>query len=150
MLQVLREFHGLPHRTQWVAERKGIAWYNDSKATNIGATLAAVQGFDGPLVLIAGGQGKGADFADLAAGLDERVKAVVLIGEAADEIQQALGERVPTRRADSMREAVAVAAELAVAGDLVLLSPACASFDMFNNYQHRGEVFAQMVQELAS
>ena len=150
MLQVLREFHGLPHRTQWVAEHNGIAWYNDSKATNIGATLAAVQGFDGPLVLIAGGQGKGADFADLAAGLDERVKAVVLIGEAADEIQRALGDRVPIRRADSMWEAVATAAELADAGDLVLLSPACASFDMFDNYQHRGHVFTQAVQELAS
>jgi UDP-N-acetylmuramoylalanine--D-glutamate ligase len=150
MLQVLREFQGLPHRTQWVAEHKGVAWYNDSKATNIGATLAAVQGFDGPLVLIAGGQGKGADFADLAAGLDARVKAVVLIGEAAEEIARALGKRFPIRRAGSMREAVAVAAELAVAGDLVLLSPACASFDMFNNYQHRGEVFTQAVQELTA
>jgi UDP-N-acetylmuramoylalanine--D-glutamate ligase len=150
MLQVLREFQGLPHRTQWVAERNGIAWYNDSKATNIGATLAAVQGFDGPLVLIAGGQGKGADFTDLAAGLDERVKAVVLIGEAADEIQLALGERLPVRRASSMWEAVAEAAELADAGDLVLLSPACASFDMFDNYKHRGEVFTQAVQELVS
>lgn len=149
MLQVLREFQGLPHRTQWVAERNGVSWYNDSKATNIGATLAAVQGFDGPLVLIAGGQGKGADFADLAAGLDERVKAVVLIGEAADEIQQALGDRLPIRRADSMREAVAIAAELADAGDLVLLSPACASFDMFDNYQHRGQVFTQAVLEMA-
>ncbi len=150
MLQVLREFQGLPHRTQWVAERNGIAWYNDSKATNIGATLAAVQGFDGPLVLIAGGQGKGADFADLAAGLDKRVKAMVLIGEAADEIQRAIGERLPVRRASSMWEAVAMAAELADAGDLVLLSPACASFDMFDNYKHRGEVFTRAVQELAS
>jgi UDP-N-acetylmuramoylalanine--D-glutamate ligase len=150
MLQVLREFQGLPHRTQWVAERNGVAWYNDSKATNIGATLAAVRGFDGPLVLIAGGQGKGADFADLAEGLDERVKAVVLIGEATDEIERALGKRLPIWRAASMREAVAVAAELAVAGDLVLLSPACASFDMFNNYQHRGEMFTQAVQELTA
>jgi len=150
MLQVLREFQGLPHRTQWVAEHNGVAWYNDSKATNIGATLAAVQGFDGPLVLIAGGQGKGADFAELAAGLDKRVKAVVLIGEAAEEIQQALGTRVPTRRADSMRAAVRLAAQLAQGGDIVLLSPACASFDMFDNYQHRGAVFMQAVQELLS
>jgi UDP-N-acetylmuramoylalanine--D-glutamate ligase len=150
MLQVLREFQGLPHRTQWVAERRGVSWYNDSKATNIGATLAAVRGFDGPLLLIAGGQGKGADFSNLAAGLDGRVKAVVLIGEAAGEIQQALGDRVPTRRASSMREAVRECARLAHAGDLVLLSPACASFDMFDNYQHRGEVFVQAVQELGS
>ena len=150
MLQVLREFQGLPHRTQWVAEHNGVAWYNDSKATNIGATLAAVQGFDGPLVLIAGGQGKGADFAELAAGLDKRVKAVVLIGEAAEEIQQALGTRVPTRRADSMRAAVRLAAQLTQSGDIVLLSPACASFDMFDNYQHRGAVFMQVVLEMLS
>jgi len=150
MLQVLREFQGLPHRTQWVAERGGVAWYNDSKGTNIGATLAAAQGFDGPLVLIAGGQGKGADFAELAAGLDERVKAVVLIGEAAGEIRQALGGRIPARDAASMREAVSLAAQLAQLGDLVLLSPACASFDMFDNYQHRGDVFMQAVRELAS
>jgi UDP-N-acetylmuramoylalanine--D-glutamate ligase len=150
MLQVLREFQGLPHRTQWVAEHNSVAWYNDSKATNIGATLAAVHGFDGPVVLIAGGQGKGADFAELAAGLDRRVKAVVLIGEAAEEIQQALGKCMPTRRADSMRAAVHLAAQLAQAGDRVLLSPACASFDMFDNYQHRGAVFMQAVQELLS
>ncbi|MGD8673756.1 MAG: UDP-N-acetylmuramoyl-L-alanine--D-glutamate ligase, partial [Thiogranum sp.] len=150
MLQVLREFQGLPHRTQWVAEHNGVAWYNDSKATNIGATLAAVQGFDGPLVLIAGGQGKDADFAELAAGLDKRVKAVVLIGEAAEEIQQALGTRVPTRRADSMRAAVRLAAQLTQSGDIVLLSPACASFDMFDNYQHRGAVFMQVVLEMLS
>ncbi|MGD8842371.1 MAG: UDP-N-acetylmuramoyl-L-alanine--D-glutamate ligase [Gammaproteobacteria bacterium] len=150
MLQVLREFRGLPHRTQWVAERDGIAWYNDSKATNIGATLAAVRGLDGPLVLIAGGQGKGADFSELAAGLDERVKAVVLIGEAAAEIRQALDERIATRDADSMREAVGLASQLAQAGDLVLLSPACASFDMFDNYEHRGQVFMQAVRELLS
>jgi UDP-N-acetylmuramoylalanine--D-glutamate ligase len=150
MLQVLSEFQGLPHRTQWVAERDGIVWYNDSKATNIGATLAAVQGFEGPLVLIAGGQGKGADFAELAAGLDQRVRAVVLIGEAAGEIYQALGERIPARVAGSMHEAVGLAAQLAQAGDLVLLSPACSSFDMFDNYEHRGQVFMQAVQELLS
>jgi UDP-N-acetylmuramoylalanine--D-glutamate ligase len=150
MLQVLREFRGLPHRTQWVAERNGVAWYDDSKGTNIGATLAAVRGFDGPLVLIAGGQGKGADFAVLAAELDERVTAMVLIGEAADEIERAVGQRLPVRRAGSMGEAVAVAAELADAGGQVLLSPACASFDMFDNYRHRGDVFAAAVRELAS
>jgi UDP-N-acetylmuramoylalanine--D-glutamate ligase len=150
MMQVLCEFQGLPHRTQWVAERDGIAWYNDSKATNIGATLAAVQGFDGPLVLIAGGQGKGADFAELAAGLDQRVKAVVLIGEAAGEIRQAIGARIAVREAGSMHEAVGFAAQLAQAGDLVLLSPACASFDMFDNYEHRGQVYMQAVRELLS
>jgi UDP-N-acetylmuramoylalanine--D-glutamate ligase len=150
MLQVLREFQGLPHRTQWVAERRGVSWYNDSKATNIGAALAAVRGFDSPLVLIAGGQGKGADFGELAAGLDERVRALVLIGEAAGQIEQAVGGAIPVRHAGSMREAVATAAQLAHSGDLVLLSPACASFDMFDNYRHRGEMFVQAVQELPS
>jgi len=149
MLQVLREFQGLPHRAQWVAERHGVAWYDDSKGTNIGATLAAVQGFDGPLVLIAGGQGKGADFAELAAGLDQRVRALVLIGEAAGQIARAVGKAIPVYHAASMREAVARAAQLAESGDQVLLSPACASFDMFDNYQHRGDVFVQAVGELA-
>jgi UDP-N-acetylmuramoylalanine--D-glutamate ligase len=150
MLQVLREFQGLPHRTQWVAEHRGVSWYNDSKATNIGATLAAVQGFDGPLILIAGGRGKGADFSQLAAGVIGRVKAIVLLGEAAEEIERALGGEVPTCRADSLREAVGQAAQLAQAGDRVLLSPACASFDMFDNYQQRGELFIKAVQELTT
>ena len=149
MLQVLREFSGLPHRTQWVAEYGGIGWYNDSKDTNIGATRAAVQGFDGPLVLIAGGQGKGADFSQLAAGLAGRVKLVVLLGEAATEIERALAGVVPTLRADTLKDAVRQAAQRAQAGDRVLLSPACASFDMFDNYQQRGEQFIQAVQELA-
>jgi len=149
MLQVLREFQGLPHRTQWVAERRGVSWYNDSKATNVGATLAAVQGFAEPLVLIAGGQGKGADFSRLAEGLAGSVKAVVLLGEAADEIEHLLAGKVPTVRAGSLTEAVGQAAHWAQAGESVLLSPACASFDMFDNYQQRGERFIQAVRELA-
>jgi UDP-N-acetylmuramoylalanine--D-glutamate ligase len=147
MVQVLREFQGLPHRTQWLGEYGGVCWYNDSKGTNIGATLAAIHGFDGPLVLIAGGQGKGADFRQLAAGMDARVKAVVLIGEAADEIETALGNRFRVQRATSMTDAVQQAAALADSGDTVLLSPACASFDMFNGYAHRGELFSQAVRE---
>jgi UDP-N-acetylmuramoylalanine--D-glutamate ligase len=148
MLQVLREFQGLPHRTQWVAERNGIAWYNDSKATNIGAALAAVQGFDTPLVLIAGGQGKGADFHEFADGLEKHARAVVLIGEAADEIERALAGRTIVQRAASLEAAVQAADILARPGDSVLLSPACASFDMFTNYQARGKCFERAVQEL--
>ncbi len=148
MLRVLNEFQGLPHRTQWVAECGGVNWFNDSKATNIGATLAAVKGFETPLVLIAGGQGKGADFGEFADGLAKHVKAVVLIGEAADEIEQSLAGRVDTQRAPSLEVAVRLAVTLAEVGDSVLLSPACASFDMFANYQVRGEVFAQAVREL--
>jgi UDP-N-acetylmuramoylalanine--D-glutamate ligase len=150
MLHVLREFPGLPHRTQWVAERQGVRWFNDSKATNIGAALAAIHGLDGPLVLIAGGLGKGADFGELAAGMGEHVKTVVLLGEAAGEIEQALSGRVRTEHAENMADAVRRAAALAVAGDTVLLSPACSSFDMFKGYQERGELFMRAVQELAA
>jgi UDP-N-acetylmuramoylalanine--D-glutamate ligase len=147
MLQVLREFQGLPHRAQWVGEYQGVRWFNDSKGTNIGAALAAIQGFDGPLVLIAGGLGKGADFHQLAEGMDDRVKAVVLLGEAAQEIADALAGRFDTVFVSDMNKAVRSAAALAHAGDTVLLSPACASFDMFRDYQHRGEVFMQAVRE---
>jgi len=149
MLLVLREFEGLPHRTQWVAETGGVSWFNDSKATNVGATLAAIHGFDGPLVLLAGGQGKGADFSELASGLDEHVKAVVLLGESAQEIEIALQGKVTTQHALDMFDAVHKAAALAESGDTVLLSPACASFDMFRDYQQRGETFMQAVRELS-
>jgi UDP-N-acetylmuramoylalanine--D-glutamate ligase len=149
MLQVLREFQGLPHRTQWVAEHRGVSWYNDSKATNVGATLAAVHGFDAPLVLIAGGQSKGNEFGELIAGLGDQVRALVLLGETAEAIAQAAGSALPVYRVDSMYAAVAQAAQLAQPGDLVLLSPACASFDMFNDYRHRGDTFIQAVQELS-
>ncbi|GMQ87214.1 MAG: UDP-N-acetylmuramoyl-L-alanine--D-glutamate ligase [Gammaproteobacteria bacterium] len=148
MLQVLEEFQGLPHRTQWVAEVGGVRWFNDSKATNVGAALAAVRGFDEPLVLLIGGQGKGADFSGLAAGLDAHVKAVVLLGEATEEIEAALQGKVVTQRAFDMFDAVRQAAALAAPGDTVLLSPACASFDMFKDYQQRGETFMQAVREL--
>lgn len=148
MLQALREFQGLPHRTEWAGEYQGVRWFNDSKATNIGAALAAIQGFDGPLVLIAGGQGKGAHFSELAAGLDARVRHVVLLGEAADEIEAALQGRVPASRAADMPEAVRLAAGQAQPGDTVLLSPACASFDMFSGYQQRGEQFVQALREI--
>ena len=107
MLHILREFQGLPHRTQWVAECRGVSWFNDSKATNIGAALAAIQGFEGPLVLIVGGQGKGADFSELAAGMNTRVKAVVLLGEVASEIDQLLNGRIPTASVRTARAQLA-------------------------------------------
>ena len=150
MEHVLREFQGLPHRTQWVAEYQGVRWFNDSKATNIGAALAAIQGLDGPLVLIAGGLGKGADFGELAAGMGEHVKAVVLLGEAAGEIERSISGGVRTEHAENMADAVQRAAAMAVAGDTVLLSPACASFDMFKGYQERGDLFMRAVRELVA
>jgi len=147
-LEVLRTFTGLPHRCQLVAERRGVTYIDDSKGTNVGATLAALNGFAGPLVLIAGGLGKGQDMAPLGAGARGKLRAAVLIGEAAEEIGRVLGPLAPVSRAASMDEAVHAAAALAQPGDTVLLSPACASQDMFRDYKHRGELFARAAQEL--
>nr|WP_276583358.1 UDP-N-acetylmuramoyl-L-alanine--D-glutamate ligase [Pseudomonas sp. RIT-PI-S] len=153
MLQALRDFTGLAHRCQWLRERNGVAWYDDSKATNVGAALAAIQGLgsdiEGKLVLVAGGDGKGADFADLRAPVSRYCRAVVLIGRDAGRVAQALDETVAKVQVASLDEAVERCAELAQAGDAVLLSPACASLDMFRNYEERGRLFAQAVEALA-
>lgn len=148
MIGVLRAFPGLPHRMQWVGERNGVTWYNDSKGTNVGATLAAIAGSEAPLVLIAGGLGKGQDFAPLVDALVGRARGLVLIGRDAGLIAAAVADRVPTVRAGDMREAVIRAAEMARTGDLVLLSPACASFDMFSGYEQRGECYVAAFREL--
>ncbi|MFN2308163.1 MAG: UDP-N-acetylmuramoyl-L-alanine--D-glutamate ligase [Gammaproteobacteria bacterium] len=150
MSETLHCFGGLDHRTQWVAETEGVVWYNDSKGTNIGATLAAVAGLDRPVVLIAGGRGKGADFGLLREGLQGRVRAVVLIGEDAPLIEAALHGVAPLARAGDMEDAVRQAAALARPGDAVLLSPACASFDMFTGYDQRGQVFMDAVRRLGA
>ena len=156
LLAALRDFKGLPHRVERVAEIDGVAYYNDSKGTNVGATVAALAGFaelaarGARVILIAGGEGKGQNFAPLAAPVSRYARAVVLIGRDAPLIAAALGASgVPLERAASMEQAVAQARALAHAGDAVLLSPACASFDMFRNYPHRGEVFAACVRSLA-
>jgi UDP-N-acetylmuramoylalanine--D-glutamate ligase len=150
MLAELRSFTGLPHRSQWIAEVKGVAYIDDSKGTNVGATLAAVAGHEGPLVLIAGGDGKNQDFTPLAAACQGKVRHVVLIGRDAALIAAAL-ERVCTIEVcATLPQAVQAAARAARPGDTVLLSPACASFDMFRDYAHRGTVFAEAVQELAA
>lgn len=148
MLTTLRRFTGLRHRTQWVAEVDGVRWYNDSKGTNVGATLAAIEGLDGPLVLIAGGQGKGADFVSLRTALAGKGRAAVLMGEAADIIELSLDGVVPVQRAGDMADAVARARVLAQPGDVVLLSPACASFDMFDGFKARGDAFILAVRAL--
>ena len=145
MLSAIQAFTGLPHRTQWLRLRQGVNWYNDSKGTNVGAAVAALQGLPGQTVLIAGGQSKGADFTPLAAAVRHGARAVVVLGEDADKITLALEADAAVHRADSMAHAVDLAATLAQPGDSVLLSPACASFDMFNNYIHRGEVFTELV-----
>ncbi len=150
MLHTLRQFPGLPHRSQWVAEKNQVSWYNDSKGTNVGATLAAIEGLNvkNKIILIAGGQAKDADFSALKSAVQARVRSVVLIGEDAAMIDQALGQVVPVVYAENMTEAVAMAAEQAQPGDSVLLSPACASFDMFKGFAHRGEMFVQAVEAL--
>ncbi len=152
MLDTLVKFKGLPHRCQLVREHHGVYWYNDSKGTNVGATNAAIEGLGseitGKLILIAGGVGKNADFSPLVQPLEKYARHVILIGEAATILANVIGDRVETRFAKSMEEAVLLAESLALPGDSVLLSPACASFDMFNNFEHRGEVFASLVQGL--
>jgi UDP-N-acetylmuramoylalanine--D-glutamate ligase len=150
MLDAVREFPGLEHRTQWVAKINDVDWFNDSKGTNVGATLAAIDGLPGKHVLIAGGQGKGADFLPLRNIAEQRLRAVVLIGEDAEKIAQALDQVVPVKFADDMDDAVHLAAAFAQPGDNVLLSPACASFDMFRGFAHRGEVFMKAVEALQS
>ncbi|WP_070413779.1 UDP-N-acetylmuramoyl-L-alanine--D-glutamate ligase [Pseudomonas lundensis] len=153
MLSSLRTFTGLEHRCQWVRELDGVSYYNDSKATNVGAALAAIDGLgmdmDGKLVLIAGGDGKGADFSGLRDSVTRYCRAVVMIGRDADLIADALGDAVPQVRAASLDEAIAQCRALAQPGDAVLLSPACASFDMFKNYEERGQLFARAVGALA-
>ncbi len=153
MLSSLRTFGGLEHRCQWLRERNGVSYYDDSKATNVGAALAAIEGLgadiDGKLVLIAGGDGKGADFSGLRAPVAANCRAVVLIGRDAELIAQALGDGVELIRVATLEDAVLRCADIAQAGDAVLLSPACASFDMFKNYEERGRLFAQAVGDLS-
>jgi len=152
MLEALREHEGMAHRTQWLTQLENVNWYNDSKGTNVGATLAALSGLTGKTVLIAGGQGKGADFLPLKKVISDKARAVVLMGEDADKIAQFVDDSIPVVFVDSMRAAVEQAYQLAEGNnqDNVLLSPACASFDMFDNYAVRGEVFMQEVALLES
>lgn len=149
MLQVLNEFPGLPHRMQYVGHKGRADFINDSKATNVGAAIASVESIDGFVVLIAGGQGKGGDFAELAKATFGKLRVAILIGEDAPLLEEAFVDLAPSERANGMRAAVNRAAELAVAGDTVLLAPACASFDQYANYQQRGEDFCQAVEDLA-
>lgn len=149
MCNALRKFKGLDHRMQRVAEIRGVIWVNDSKATNIGACVAALEGYDRKVILIAGGDAKGADMNELTPAIKEKAKSVVLMGKDAELIAQALNGCVPVHFAANMTQAVQIAAGLAGAGESVLLSPACASLDQYKNYQDRGEKFAKAVLALA-
>lgn len=152
MLAVLREFKGLAHRCQLVCELNGIAWYNDSKGTNVGATLAAIEGLGkeitGKLILIAGGVGKGADFSSLKPAVSQYVRTALLMGEARSILAETFQESCEVIVVADMAEAVQRAAQKAHPGDCVLLSPACASYDMFRHFEHRGEVFMELVRGL--
>ena len=133
---------------QKVAKIRGVTWVNDSKATNIGACAAALEGYDNKVILIAGGDAKGADMTELAPIIKTKTKSVVLIGKDASLIKMAINESVPTYSAKNMEEAVNICAELAQGGDSVLLSPACASLDQYKNYQDRGNQFSKAVLRL--
>jgi len=149
LLTALRGFKGLPHRVQKVAEVGGVIFYDDSKGTNVGATVAALNGMREPVVLIAGGEGKGQDFSPLKSACAAHARAVVLIGRDAPLIEAAVaGCGIPLLRARDMDEAVRMAFQVSQAGDAVLLSPACASFDMFRNYEHRAQMFVAAVEKL--
>ena len=150
MVAALKAFRGLPHRVEKVAERSdGVSYYDDSKGTNVGATVAALEGLRKKVVLIAGGDGKGQDFSPLKDAFARYARAVVLIGRDADTIAQAVeGCAVPLVRAGDMDAAVLAADSHARPGDVVLLSPACASLDMFRNYAHRAQVFIDAVHRL--
>ena len=167
MLNTLKEFKGLAHRTQFIAEISGVSWINDSKATNVGATIAALVGLPGKHVLIAGGDAKGADFSELTDVIEQHCRAVVLMGKDAAMIEAVLPAAMPVvtvvdmsrdgqygaKSQDGgaiMHAAVVAAQSLAKTGDNVLLAPACASFDMFDNYEHRGDVFIESVEALLS
>ena len=154
--EVLRAFEGLPHRLEFVVERRGVWWVNDSQGTTPYATIPAIEAYTRPPVVILGGVGKGADFAELGRTVAARARGVVLIGQAADEIAAAIeaakrgrpGSTVRVERAASLAEAVAKAQAMAQPGDVVLLSPASASFDMFKSYEERGERFRELAMAL--
>jgi UDP-N-acetylmuramoylalanine--D-glutamate ligase len=149
MTDALRMFPGLEHRMQYIAEIDGVTYINDSKATNVGACIAALSGLSGKVVWIAGGDGKGADFSPLVPVVSERVRSAILLGRDAPRLQEILEGSVPVVRVGSMREAVTAARAMARRGDTVLLAPACASFDQYQDYQERGRDFSDWVRSLS-
>ena len=153
MLTVLKTFQGIAHRCEWVAEKKGVHWFNDSKGTNVGATIAAIETLakqrKGRLFLIAGGDAKQADLSGLQTPIKQAVTQVVLLGQDADAVAAVIDGVTPYEKVASLEAAVRRLAEITKPGDTVLLSPACASFDMFDNYEHRGSRFVDLVKQLS-
>jgi len=145
---VLRRFPGLPHRLEFVDDIGGVRFINDSKGTNVGAVARSLESLKGAVILIAGGRDKGGDYSILKDLIREKVKVLILLGEAKDKIKKALAGTTSIKEVDSLEEAVKVSYSLAVRGETVLLSPACASFDMFKNFEERGRVFKEAVGQL--
>jgi UDP-N-acetylmuramoylalanine--D-glutamate ligase len=148
MQSTLKTFEGIEHRLEFVRRLNDVSYYNDSKATNVDSVWFALQSFKEPIVLFLGGRDKGNDYSRLTELVRRQVKAIVAIGESADIVEQSFKGSTVISKASSMEEAVATARFLAQPGDVVLLSPACASFDWFKNYEHRGDVFKQLVNKL--
>ena len=146
-LKISGKYYAQDDRVE-ITGTEGVLWINDSKGTNPGAAEAALVGLDRPVVLIAGGQSKGADFRALAEAIQRYARQVLLIGEDRVALAEAIGDRVPVTLADDLPQAVRLAARWAQSGDAVLFSPACASFDMFRDFAHRGEVFSDLVREM--
>ena len=148
MIETFRSFAGVEHRLEWVRELNGVTFYNDSKATNMDSAAQALQAFTEPLIVIMGGKDKGADFGVLQPLVSDKVRLLVLLGAAAEKISHSLGDHVPTVGAQDLEQAVELAFENAHPGDVVLLAPGCTSFDMFDDFEHRGRVFKERVNAL--
>jgi UDP-N-acetylmuramoylalanine--D-glutamate ligase len=146
----LDAFPGLEHRLELVGEWKGVSVYNDSKATNVASAVTAIESLEPPIILLAGGRDKGGDYAPLRGPIKERVKDLILMGEAQARMQAAFQDLIPVHLVDGMERGVQQAWKLARPGDAILLSPACSSFDMFENFEERGHVFKQIVLKLAA
>ncbi len=146
--QAICNFSGLKHRMNLVRSLDGVDWYNDSKGTNVGSVIMSLAGLDAPVTLIAGGKDKGGDFGELVGPIREKVSHLILIGEAADRMEKEIGPVADTVRVESLEQAVSKAYELTAPGSVVLLSPGCSSFDMFENFGKRGELFCRLVEQL--
>jgi UDP-N-acetylmuramoylalanine--D-glutamate ligase len=149
IIDAVGHFRGVAHRIEYAGEKDGVAFYDDSKATNVGAVLRALETFSRPVVLLMGGRDKQGDFEMLSAMVEKRVKTLILFGEARERIAALLGGVVKTKQAATLRQAMPLAWRSATAGDVVLLAPGCASFDEFRDYKERGDVFKQWIGSLS-
>jgi len=148
IIRAVEGFHGIAHLIEYAGEKNGVLFYDDSKGTNVGSVVKSLAGFDRPVILIAGGRDKGGSYALLEDPVRSKVKALILIGEAGEKIRQALGHLTRTMEAGTLPEAVRLAYAESAPGDVILLSPACASFDMFRSYAERGDIFQEAARSL--